>query len=510
MNKIRKLIKVLAYIRYSSHNQDDGCSVAAQIACIDRYCSGNGMEVEEYYIDMAKTGRNTNRPEYKRMMADVQTGTVEARTIIFRDFDRHHRSLLNEAKDLEWCEKNNVRIISIQDGIDTAKNPNKFEIYMRAAMAEAFSEKLSQNTRSAMLTLAKEGRHLGGVPPIGYKVNAEGFYEIDELKAQIVREIYKLYLQDMGYDYIIRYMKEQGYKTNAGKDFTKSSLNGILKNPKYMGTYVYDRSAPKDSEGKRNSRVKKATYIQLKDKMPAIISPEDFQKVQEKMAEKKLQFQHRAGKHYYPLNGKLRCAKCGKAFTGNVSKCKGKNYFSYKATCQCGIKPVKMEQLNAFVFYAVQQCVFSPENKDKIISRMSAKLALQGALQSAEVSELTNQINGLENAQNNLTGYLEDGRATQTILDKLEKNEAKLAILRTRLAAKMKMESTVDASAYDSLVRQFLGYMSTEKTPEAYALRDSVIDYIDIDTDAVAVHFNNGTTADNDTICYFNMQEVSK
>lgn len=247
MNKLNKLVKVLAYIRYSSHNQDDGNSVSAQISCIEKYCADHGMEVEKYYIDEAKTGRNTNRPQYQQMLHAIENGTFDAKIIVVRAIDRLHRNAKNQLSDLEWLAKHCMRLISVTDGIDTATETSKLLTTIKAAVAEDFSDTLSKNTRGAMLELAKQGRHLGGVPPIGYKVNAEGFYEIDEVKAPIVREIFKLYLQDMGYDCIIKQMQQKGYKTNEGRDFSKSSINGILKNPKYMGTYVYDKSAPRIS-----------------------------------------------------------------------------------------------------------------------------------------------------------------------------------------------------------------------------------------------------------------------
>lgn len=304
----------------------------------------------------------------------------------------------------------------------------------------------------------------------------------------------------MGYDYIIKQMKQKGYKTNESRDFTKSSINGILKNPKYMGTYVYDKSTPKDAEGRRNSHKAKKDYIQIKEGMPAIISPADFQKVQEKMTDNRMQYQHRAGKHYYPLNGKLHCAKCGKAFSGNVSKCKGRNYYSYKPTCHCGIKRIKMERLNEFTFYALQQCLFNPENKDKILTAMNTKLSVQHAMQSEEVNALTNKINGLEKAQNNLTGYLEAGRATQTILNKIENNEGELAILKAQLAAKKQEASSVGQDTYNQLVKQSLPYMCNEKTSEASALRDAAINRIEIAEDAVTIIFNEGVAADSSAI----------
>lgn len=67
----------------------------------------------------------------------------------------------------------------------------------------------------------------------------------------IIRDIFRLYLRGMGYDYIQKSLKQKGYQTANGNDFSKSAINSILKNQKYMGTYVYDRTESKDSESRR-------------------------------------------------------------------------------------------------------------------------------------------------------------------------------------------------------------------------------------------------------------------
>ena len=503
-NKLKKLFKILAYIRYSSHNQDEGNSVSLQIASIQAYADSHGMEIEAFYIDIAKTGRNTNRPQYQQMRDDIKNGKVEAKCIIVRAVDRLHRNAKNQLADLEWFADNGIRFISVTDGIDTETETSKLLTTIKAAVAEDFSETLSKNTRAGMLECAKQCRYLGGTPPIGYKVNAEGFYEIDVIKAPIVRDIFKLYLQDMGYDYIIKYLKEKGYKTSAGNNFSKSSLNTILKNPRYKGTYVYDRSVAKNSEGKRNSHAFKAEYIEIENGMPAIIPAEQFDKVQQKMAGNAKRQSHRTSKNYYPLNGFVRCRECGKALSGNVNNSKGNKYFYYKGSCDCGIKSIKTQQLHNFTFYALQQCIFNPDNKDEIIKKMNSKLSVMKHMQSAEVNALINKIHGLENTQNNLTEYLEAGKATQTILDKLQKNETELTILRTQLEAKSTDTVTVDDDTYNRLVRQFTGYMGTEKTSEAFSLRDTAIDHIDVDKNGVIINFKPGILTDDATIDYFN------
>lgn len=75
--------KIIGYIRYSSHAQDDGNSVAAQTTCIEQYATAHDMEIEKFYMDTAKSGRFTeNRPEYNRMKEEIQNGTIQAKTIV--------------------------------------------------------------------------------------------------------------------------------------------------------------------------------------------------------------------------------------------------------------------------------------------------------------------------------------------------------------------------------------------------------------------------------------------
>jgi DNA integration/recombination protein len=496
--------KANAYIRYSTHNQDEGNSIAAQTTTIENYAKLHNMEIEKCYIDMARTGRNTNRPEYKRMIEDIKNGNVEAKCIIVRALDRLHRNAKNQLADFEWFAEHGIRLISVTEGIDTESETRKLLPTIRAAVAEDFSETLSKNTRAALLECAKQCRFLGGNVPLGYKVNVDRFYEIDELKAPIVHDIFSLYLQGMGYDYIINYLKEKGYKTTTGNDFTKTALHTILKNKKYMGTYVYDKSTPKNSEGKRNSHTSKEKYIEIPNGMPAIISEEDFNKVQQKMAENSKKQSSRASKNYYALNGMLHCGKCGKAFSGNVNHSNDKRYFQYRGNCQCKVKSIRMDKLNNFVFYAIQQCIFNPENKEKIIQKINAKLAVNRGLQSAEINALLSRINGIENAQNNLTNYLEAGKATETIFNKMQKNETELKVLRSQLEVKSKEISLVDDETYDRLVSKFINYMSKVKSPEAIALRNAAIKDIQINDNNVEIEFNSGITIDSETVQYFN------
>lgn len=500
-------IKALAYVRYSSHAQDDGNSVAAQTNCIEEYAKTHNMEMEQWYIDMAKTGRNTNRPEYQRMKHDIENGNVEAKVILVRALDRMHRNAKNQLVDAEWCEKHGIRIIGITDGTDTATESSKLLITVKAAVAEDFSNTLSKNTRAALLECAKECKHLGGTPPLGYLVNDDKTYEIDESTAPIIRDIFKLYLQDMGYNYIIQYLKNKGYKTSEGNDFSKASLNAILRNPKYKGTYTYDRTASKDSDGKRNSHAVKDKYIVIENGMPAIISAEDFDKVQAKMAANAGRHAKRASSNYYALNGKIKCADCGKAVSGNVNYSKGKKYLQYRCTCDCKHKSIPVNRLNDMTFYALQQCLFSDDNKGEIMNIINNKLKLKSHQRSAEIAIIKDKIDKLNLAQNNLTSSLEAGIATDTIMQKLQKNEDELAALTTQLEAKKGELSTIDDDTYNELVKRFISYMGKNKTPQAADLRNAAIDRIEVSNDKTTIYFNHGIGIDEETKKYFDNEK---
>lgn len=499
--------QVIAYVRYSSHAQDDGNSVAAQIQCITDYAEKHNMEIENWYIDTAKTGRNTNRPNYKQMIDDIKNDHVKARTVVVRAIDRLHRNTKNALIDTDFFEKNHIRLIGIIDGIDTAdENYSKFALTMKAAAAEDYSNLLSKNTRAALLESAKDCKHLGGTPPLGYSVTQEGYYKIDNVTAPIVRKIYRLYLSGMGYTYIQNHLKQKGFKTSSGNDFSKSALHSILTNPKYKGTYTYDRTMPKDSDGKRNSHAVKKKYVEILNGMPAIISEADFDKVQEKMTQNATKQTQRTGKHYYALNSKIFCPYCGKAFSGNMNNSNGKKYLQYRRSCGCKIKSIRVEQLNRSVFYALQQCLFCDANKDKIIQKINEKLNIQKSLQSEKITTLNNRINGLEKAQERLIGYISDGKESPSISNKIQNNDIELAALRQQLENESKQVTTINNEIYNGLVKQFTQYMSEVKSPETAALKDAAIHRIVPDKDEITICFNKGVTADNDIIQYFNMR----
>ena len=171
----------------------------------------------------------------------------------------------------------------------------------------------------------------------------------------------------------------------------------------------------------------------------------------------------------------------------------------YRKSCGCNGKSVRADHLNDFVFHALQQCIFSPENKEKLLHKIHEKLEIQRHIQSDEENRLMNQIHGLETAQENLTAYLETRKGSDTILNKLQQNETTLKTLRQQLDGKKAEIPTVDEDTYHRLVKQFKHYMSHVKSPEASALKAAAIQDIKIQKENITVKFCEGVPINKET-----------
>ncbi|MFR0950615.1 MAG: hypothetical protein ACLSFT_08850 [Ruminococcus callidus] len=182
----------------------------------------------------------------------------------------------------------------------------------------------------------------------------------------------------------------------------------------------------------------------------------------------------------------------------------GHKYLQYRRSCDCGIPSVRADQLAPFVFHAVKNCIFQPANQPKIIEAVNQKLSLRKLMQSGETNTIQNRINGLEKANANLMAYLEQGRATETILRSVEKNEQELQQLKQQLDALDNPISAVDDAAYREIVQKFTNYMCTEKSPEAAALKEAVLRDIQIGKETITVNFQHGVSIDEETKAYLN------
>lgn len=494
-------IYAYAYCRYSSHNQDDGWSIESQRSAIEKYARSNGIKIKHFFIDEAMTGRNTNRAGYQKMMHSFQEHP-EVKTLLIHKLDRMHRKTVNQLNDMDMLGKMGIRLIAIADGVDTNENSYRLIATIKAALAEQYSVNLAEEVRKGLMEAAKSCMHTGGRPPYGFEVGPDRKLKIDEAKAPAVRKIFDMYLAGMGYNKIIEWLDDHNYHSQDGNRFSKSALNSMLKNEKYCGTYVYDKSMPKDEDGHRNSHLHKTEYLRIEGGCPAIVSRETFDAVQEKMQKNSKKVTNYHAKRYYPLNGKLFKAGTTTRFTGMTSHSRGHRYYKYRCVKK-GINTIDALMLEESVICALRELLLADDHEADILNALNkyAEEMYENADEDRRI--LTQSRAALENKLNHLMRLAESGNAPETVLERINLLDDEIKNLNARL---QQIEGQHHIFISDDLIglkEKFMDYMVTQDTLEARKLIQATIKKIEIDNEKAEIVFNNGIAMNRETAALF-------
>ncbi len=231
-----------------------GESIENQIELCKQYirthypdCKDEGIVI---YEDEGFSGGNTERPQFKRMMADSRENKFSA--IVCYRLDRISRNIGDFAKLIEELDNLKVAFVSIKEQFDTSSPMGRAMMYISSVFSQLERETIAERIRDNMHELAKTGRWLGGNSPTGYVSEAVQNVTVDgkvkkacKLKlvpeeAEIVKLIYKVFLEMNSLSKTETYFIKNGLKTKNEKLFTRFSLRNILTNPVYM---VADRDA---------------------------------------------------------------------------------------------------------------------------------------------------------------------------------------------------------------------------------------------------------------------------
>lgn len=194
------IYKVAIYIRLSKEDVDKGYdkseSITNQKSLLTEYVGNLGWEYElvDIYIDPGYTGTNFNRPDFQRMIRDIENGKVNM--VITKDLSRLGRDYIETGEYIEkWFPEHEVRYVSVTDGIDTfaTNNGNNDIAPFKSILNDMYSKDLSKKIRTAMHTMQKQGKWVGGKTALGYvkDSNDKNKLIICEKEAKIVRTIFQ-------------------------------------------------------------------------------------------------------------------------------------------------------------------------------------------------------------------------------------------------------------------------------------------------------------------------------
>ncbi len=193
------IYKVAIYIRLSKEDVDKGFdeseSITNQKSLLTEYVENLGWEYKlvDIYIDPGYTGTNFNRPDFQRMIRDIENGKVNM--VITKDLSRLGRDYIETGEYIEkWFPEHEVRYVSVTDGIDTfsINNGNNDIAPFKSILNDMYSKDLSKKIRTALHTMQKQGKWVGGKTALGYvkDPNDKNKLVICEPEAEIVRTIF--------------------------------------------------------------------------------------------------------------------------------------------------------------------------------------------------------------------------------------------------------------------------------------------------------------------------------
>ena len=289
-------------------------SIINQRKLLADYAMKQNFEIYDYYIDEDRSGLDRERPEFLRLIEDAKLGRFSV--VLCKTQSRFTR-------DMELVEKYihglfplwGIRFISVVETYDTAVKGNKKARQISGLVNEWYCEDLSENIKAVLHKKMQDGEFIGSFACYGYKKAADNKHEleIEEETAQVVRNIFDLYLEGYGIAQIADILRHKQvltptawkqkigllyknpyankqeknstekaeYKVSVYYNWSRSTIKKILSNETYIGTLVQGKEQKISYKDKKLRAVPKREWVCIPNHHEAIISKEVFEQVRQ-------------------------------------------------------------------------------------------------------------------------------------------------------------------------------------------------------------------------------------
>lgn len=303
--------RVAAYARVSTEQDAQQNSYEAQIEYYSNYIQSKpDWEFVRIYADEGISGTSfKNRTGFNQMIEDAKAGKIDL--ILTKSISRFSRNTVDSLTVTRELKAKGVEVFFEKENISSMDKTAELVFTMLSSIAQEESRSISENVRWGKQRCMEAGKvYLPWSAFLGYEKGEDGLPKIVEEEAEIVRTIYRRYLEGASLSVIATELMEAGIKTATGKQkWSSDGIRRILTNEKYKGdarlqkTYVEDFLT---KQVKVNHGERKQWYIH--DSHDAIVSAETFELVQKELARRT----GRGGRFYdSPFTGKIICGDCG-------------------------------------------------------------------------------------------------------------------------------------------------------------------------------------------------------
>ena len=479
------------YIRLSKEDETEGPSqsVQNQESLLREFVRQHRLSVYDTYVDDGWSGTSFDRPNFQRMIADIEAKKVNM--VITKDLSRLGRDYILTGHYMErYFPEHRVRYISLLDGIDTGVDSTANDITpFRAIMNDMYAKDISKKIKSVKRDKQRKGQFIGGKPIYGYKMHPteKNKIVIDEQVAPIVRRIFALALSGMSCRAIAVMLNNEGVPTPAAYAgltvpspgpytglWSSERVSEMLKNETYIGNMVQGRMVKISYKSRKCLRQSPENWVVVEGTHEPLVDRETFRKVQMLVSSRK----HTRSRTYdFLLKGLIFCHECGHPLAVLNRKtaagedrlffvCRTYQRFTKAGVCTC--HSIKEETVNDAVLAKVREVCQAYLNPDALLP--AAQQALE---QAARANDGAAELQALQAKIASLSAHLD-----QMYMDRLngllsaedfERIYQKIKTERTALEDRLKTlqeQAAQPVSAEEkarALVRQFLDSALTSR-----------------------------------------------
>ena len=404
--------RVAAYCRVSTDSEEQETSYEAQVSHYTEYIQRKPeWQMVEVYADDGISGTNTaKREEFNRMIADCEAGKIDL--ILTKSISRFSRNTLDCLKYTRKLKALNIAVFFEKENINTLDSKGEVLLTIMASLAQQESESLSANVRMGIQYRNQQGKvQINHNWFLGYTKDAEGNLVIDPDQAEIVRRIYREYLEGASFLQIKRSLEADGIPNGAGHlKWHESNIHQILTNEKYIGDALLQKTSTVSIlDKKRAANNGEMPKYYVEGSHEAIIDRDVFMKVKAEIARRanlNPDGKRRVYSSKYALSGMVFCGHCGDIYRRvkwNNRGCKStvwrcvSRVLKGKMDFDCPARTVKEEVLQGAIVTAVNDA-YARKNivmallKQNIESTVFGDLEERLAMADKELADLQAQM----------------------------------------------------------------------------------------------------------------------
>ena len=483
---------VALYLRLSKEDDkkgtgkdgDDSESIKNQRFMLEEYAKAQRLNVFDVYIDDGYSGTSFHRPDFERMIADIEAKQVNM--VITKDMSRLGRDYIDTGHYMErYFPEKRVRYISLLDGIDTfSESYNSDVTPFKAILNDMYAKDISKKITSVKHDKQDKGLFIGGKPAFGYKKSPteKNTIVVDEPAAKIVRNIFQLALDGKSCREIAMILNRQNIPTPAAYAGINLSVKGpysgkwsserisfMLQNEVYIGSMVQGRVRKVSYKSKKCRKLPREEWKVVENTHEPLVDRATFEKVALLI---KSRNRTRSRTYDYLLKGLIFCHECGyplgvinRTLAGNRRTlyfvCRTYQRFTEYQTCTCHCS--RVEDITAAVLEQVReickQYVYRLD-MDDITGKAQKRLQAEKRRMGQDIADIKSRLEGIQSKidqsySDRLSGMVDED-VFQRAYKYLKEEQATLRRKIEMLENSGKAEIQLDSQKVKELAQTFL------------------------------------------------------